>query len=54
MEPSIEEIKSWALHSLRDALAKFGKTLEDFGLPTPSVAFDWLETNHLLGDQLLA
>ncbi len=48
VEPSIEQIESWALHSLRDALAKFSKTLEDFGLPTPSVAIDRLETNHLL------
>ncbi len=36
------------MHSLWDALAKFSKTFEDFGLPTPSVAFDWLETNRLL------
>jgi SpoVK/Ycf46/Vps4 family AAA+-type ATPase len=48
VEPSIEQIESWALHSLRDALAKFSKTLKDFGLPTPSVAFDRLETNRLL------
>ncbi len=48
MEPSIEQIDSWALHSLWDALAKLSKTLEDFGLPTPSVAFDRLETNRLL------
>jgi len=48
VEPSIEQIESWALHSLRDALAKFSKTLEDLGLPTPSVAFDRLETNRLL------
>ncbi len=48
MEPSIEQIESWALHSLQDALAKFSKTLEDFGLPAPSVAFDRLETNRLL------
>ncbi len=48
VEPSIEQIESWALQSLRDALAKFSKTLEDFGLPTPSVAFDRLETNRLL------
>ncbi len=48
VEPSIKQIESWALHSLRDALAKFSKTLEDFGLPTPFVAFDWLETNRLL------
>ncbi len=48
MEPSIEQIESWALHSLRDALAKFSKTLEDFCLPAPSVAFDRLETNRLL------
>jgi hypothetical protein len=40
VEPSIEQIESWALQSLRDALAKFSKTLEDFGLPTPFVAFD--------------
>jgi hypothetical protein len=48
VEPSIEQIESWALHSLQDALAKFNKTLEDFGLPAPSVAFDRLETNRLL------
>jgi len=48
VEPSIEQIESWALHSLRDALAKFSKTFEDFGLPTPSIAFDRLETNRLL------
>jgi len=48
VESSIEQIESWALHSLRDALAKFSKTLEDFGLPTPSVAFYRLETNRLL------
>jgi hypothetical protein len=48
VEPSIEQIESWALHSLRDALAKFNKTLKDFGLPTPSVAFDQLKTNRLL------
>jgi len=48
VEPSIEQIESWALHSLWDALAKFSKTFEDFGLPTPSVAFDRLETNRLL------
>ncbi len=48
VELSIEQIESWALHSLRDALAKFSKTLEDFGLPTPFVAFDRLETNRLL------
>ncbi len=48
VEPSIEQIESWALHSLRDALAKFSKILEDFGLPAPSVAFDRLETNRLL------
>jgi hypothetical protein len=48
VEPSIEQIESWALHSLRDALAKFSKTLEDFGIPGPSVAFDRLETNRLL------
>ncbi len=45
---TIEQIESWALHSLRDALAKFSKTLEDFGLPTPFIAFDQLETNRLL------
>jgi len=39
---------SWALHSLRDALAKFNKTLEDFGLPAPFLAFDRIETNRLL------
>jgi hypothetical protein len=48
VEPSFEQIESWALHSLQDALAKFSKTLDDFGLPTPSIAFDWLETNRLL------
>ncbi len=48
MEPSIKQIESWALHSLQDALAKFSKTLDDFGLPTPFVAFDRLETNCLL------
>ncbi len=48
VELSIEQIESWALHSLRYALAKFNKTLVDFGLPAPSVAFDWLKTNHLL------
>jgi hypothetical protein len=48
MEPSIEQIENWALHSLRDVLAKFNKTLKDFDLPTPFVAFDWLKTNHLL------
>jgi hypothetical protein len=49
VEPSIEQIESWALHFLRDAFAKFSKTLEDFGLPTPSVAFDRLKTTRLLG-----
>jgi hypothetical protein len=48
VEPSIEQIKSWALHSLRDALAKFSKTVEDFGLPAAFVAFDQLKTNCLL------
>jgi hypothetical protein len=48
LEASIEQIESWALHSLRDALAKFSKTFKDFGLPTPFVAFDRLETNRLL------
>jgi ATP-dependent DNA helicase PIF1 len=48
VEPSIEQIESWALHSLWDALTKFRKILEDFGLPAPFVAFDRLETNHLL------
>ncbi len=43
MEPSIEEIESWALHSLLDALAKFNKTLEEFGLLGLFVAFDRLE-----------
>jgi hypothetical protein len=47
VEPSIEQIESWALHSLQDVLGKFSKTLEDFGLPAPSVAFDRLETNSL-------
>jgi len=40
VEPSIEQIESWALHFLWDALAKFNKTLEDFGLPAPSITFD--------------
>jgi hypothetical protein len=48
VEPSIEQIESWALHYLWDALAKFSKIVEDFGLPVPSVPFDRLETNHLL------
>ncbi len=48
VELSIEQIESWALHSLWDALAKFSKTLKDFCLPTPSIAFDRLETNRLL------
>jgi hypothetical protein len=48
VEPSIEQIESWALHSLRDALTKFNKTLEEFGLLTPSIAFDRLENNRLL------
>jgi hypothetical protein len=48
VELSIGQIKSWALHSLRDAFAKFNKTLEEFGLPTPSIAFHRLETNRLL------
>jgi MinD-like ATPase involved in chromosome partitioning or flagellar assembly len=48
VEPSIQQIESWALHSLQDALAKFSKTLEIFCLPAPSVAFDRLETNYLL------
>jgi ATP-dependent DNA helicase PIF1 len=48
VEPSIEQIESWALHSLQDALAKFSKTLEDFGLHAPSIAFDRLKTNRLL------
>ncbi len=48
VELSIEQIESWALHSLWDVLAKFSKTLKDFGLPTPFVAFDRLETNRLL------
>ncbi len=48
VEPSIEQIESWALHSLRNALVKFSKTLEDFSLPTPSIAFDQLEANRLL------
>ncbi len=47
VEPSFEQIESWALHSLQDALAKFSKTLDDFGLPTPSIAFDRLEINRL-------
>jgi hypothetical protein len=48
VESSIQQIESWALHFLWDALAKFSKTLEDFGLHAPSVAFDRLETNRLL------
>jgi len=48
VEPSIEQIESWALHFLRDALAKFNKNLKEFGLPAPSIAFDRLETNRLL------
>jgi len=40
VESSIEQIESWALHSLEDALAKFSKILKDFGHPTPFVAFD--------------
>jgi ATP-dependent DNA helicase PIF1 len=48
MESSIEQIESWALHSLQDALAKSSKMFEDFGLLAPFVAFDWLETNCLL------
>jgi hypothetical protein len=40
VKPSIEQIESWALHFLRDELAKFNKTLEEFGFPAPSVAFD--------------
>jgi len=48
VEPSIEQIESWALHFLRDALAKFNKIFEEFGLPGPSVAFDQLQTNRLL------
>ncbi len=40
VESSIEQIESWALHFLRDAFAKFNKTLEEFGLSTPSIAFD--------------
>jgi MinD-like ATPase involved in chromosome partitioning or flagellar assembly len=48
VQPSFEQIESWALHSLQDVLAKFSKTLEDFGLPAPSITFDRLETNRLL------
>ncbi len=48
MEPSIEQIESWALHSLWNVLAKFSKILKDFGFPAPSVAFDRLKTNRLL------
>jgi hypothetical protein len=47
VEPSFEQIESWALHSSQDALAKFSKTFEDFGLPAPSITFDRLETNRL-------
>ncbi len=42
MESSIEQIESWALHSLQDALAKSSKMFKDFGLLAPFVAFDWL------------
>jgi hypothetical protein len=48
VELSIEQIESWALHSLWDALAKFSKTPKDFGLLAPFVAFDRLKTNCLL------
>jgi len=48
VEPSIEQIESWALHSLQDALAKFNKILKDFGILAPSIAFDLFETNRLL------
>jgi hypothetical protein len=48
VESSIEQIESCAVHSLLDALAKFSKSLEDFGLPAPFIAFDRLETNRLL------
>jgi hypothetical protein len=48
VELSIEQIESWALHSLQDVLAKFSNFFEDFGFPTPSIAFDRLETNRLL------
>jgi hypothetical protein len=48
MEPSFEQIESWALHSLQGGLANFSKTLEDFGLLAPSIAFDRLKTNRLL------
>jgi hypothetical protein len=48
VEPSFEQIESWALYSLQDVLAKFSKTLKEFGLPAPSIAFDRLETNCLL------
>jgi hypothetical protein len=40
MKSSIEQIESWALHFLWDALAKFSKILKDFGLLAPSIAFD--------------
>jgi len=40
VESSIEQIESWALHFLQDALAKFNKTLEEFGLLAPFIAFD--------------
>jgi hypothetical protein len=40
VEPSIKQIESWALYFLWDALAKFNKTFEEFGLPAPFVAFD--------------
>jgi hypothetical protein len=48
VELSIEQMESWALHSLQDVLAKFNKTFKEFGLLAPSIAFDRLETNHLL------
>ncbi len=48
VEPSIEQIETWALQSLWDALAKFSKNFKDFGLPASSITFDRLETNCLL------
>ncbi len=48
MEPSFEQIESWALNSLWDVFAKCSKTLEDFGLPAPSISFDRLKTNCML------
>jgi hypothetical protein len=35
VEPSIEQIESWALHSLRDALAKFNKISRNLAFLPP-------------------